>query len=264
MPKVSVVIAAFNCNDFIKETVESVLSQTLQDFEIIIVDDYSTDGTRDALRDLKDARIKLIFSAKNSGPSEARNEGMRRALGEYIAILDHDDKWMPTKLERQIELFDNDKDVGLVYCDCLLMDRSGRLIGGKKGRLFDFADPKRGHVFKDLILSNFIPTSAVIFRREIMDKAGLYDKQYFICQDFDYYLRISKLYKIDYIAEPLVLHRWFVGARTRHRETTLKEATLVTKKHLKENKFSFFETIRIRRAILAYQKELILFRMRNK
>ena len=111
-PKVSVVIGSYNCEKFIHETVQSVIDQTFRDWELIIVDDCSTDNTCQEISRIKDERIKLIRLDSNSGlPAAPRNVGIKNAKGDYIAFLDHDDIWLPEKLERQVAFLEKNKDI---------------------------------------------------------------------------------------------------------------------------------------------------------
>ena len=124
-PKVSIVIPTYNSEKFIDRTIKSVLNQTFQNFELIIVDDCSVDNTRKMIREFQkqDDRIKLIALEKNSGaPAHPKNVGIKNAKGEYIAFLDHDDEWLPKKLERQIELFIKNEKLGFVSCNAFIVD----------------------------------------------------------------------------------------------------------------------------------------------
>ena len=124
-PKISIIIPTFNCGDFIYRTIESVFAQTYKNYEIIIVDDGSTDSTKDKI-DLiskKGIPINYIYQA-NAGPAAARNTGIRNAAGEYITFLDADDFWIPEKLELQVDVLERESDIGLVYGDVKNYDGS--------------------------------------------------------------------------------------------------------------------------------------------
>src|SRR5262245_51722410 len=121
-PKVTVVIPVFNRAQAVQRAVASVLAQTCQDFEIIVVDDGSTDSTPAVVAALSDPRLTLIRHERNRGGSAARNTGYRAGSAPFVAFLDSDDEWLPTKLERQLEVFDNaDDTLGLVYTDATWM-----------------------------------------------------------------------------------------------------------------------------------------------
>jgi len=124
LAKVSTIIPAYNCERYIKETIESVLSQTYKDIELIIIDDGSTDRTGEIVRSFE-SKVEYIRQSKNTGPSAARNRGIEKAKGEYIAFLDGDDVWMPTKIEEQIKLLESNKDIALVYSNGYNVNLSG-------------------------------------------------------------------------------------------------------------------------------------------
>lgn len=152
MPKVSVIIPVYNCENFIEETLKSVLSQTYKDFEVIVVDDDSKDRTGEIVNVIKDKRIVYIHQ-ENGGVSMARNNGILNSKGEYIALLDHDDLWLPEKLERQMPTLESNSKIGLVYSDCHIVDSKGRITG----RSFKDHPPHRGNIIPDLFLGFLRP-----------------------------------------------------------------------------------------------------------
>src|SRR6188474_1008516 len=134
-PKVSVVIPVFNRPAAVRRAIDSVLAQTVQDFEIIVVDDGSTDGTAAAVTAIQDPRITLVKHDQRRGGSAARNSGIRASIAPYVAFLDSDDEWLPSKLERQLEVFENGKeDLGLVYtgADWVYSDGTARTFRGRR------------------------------------------------------------------------------------------------------------------------------------
>lgn len=206
MPAVSVVIPAYNCQDFIATAVDSALRQSYKDFEIIAVNDGSTDNTKNILEKFKD-KIKIIDQA-NGGPASARNTGVLNAMGEYIAFLDQDDAWFPEKLEMQMGLFGRDNGLGLVCSDAYIID--GKVFDKSDhspARYFTASPPSRGNVFAELFSKSFIATSTVIVRKSCFDKAGLFDPALTPIEDYDRWLRISFFYKVDFVDKPLVKYR---------------------------------------------------------
>jgi glycosyltransferase involved in cell wall biosynthesis len=201
MAKVSVIIPAYNSEVFISETIDSVLAQTYRDLEIVVVDDGSTDNTRGVLQQYGDG-IRYIYQ-RNSGVSTARNTGISIATGEYIALLDHDDLWLPEKLEKQIKILDADPDTALVYSDSYLMDFSGKLLG----RMFDSVQPHRGRVLAELFLENFIPCLTVVIRKQVLDKVGLFRPDLCIAEEYELFLKIVDLYPVDFVDAPLAKYR---------------------------------------------------------
>ncbi len=205
MPLVSVVIPAFNCEDTIKPTIDSINAQTFRDFEIIVVDDGSSDDTYSILDHMCNVenRIKLV-TQQNSGQAAARNHGIRLAEGSLIAFCDSDDQWFPDKLALQIPLFCN-KEVGLVYCGFrVLDDKTGEEIIIKK---CPFEKMRRGDVLSFLLRENFVAHSGVIIRKCCFKKAGYFDESVRFSDDWDMLLRIAANYKFDFVDKDLIWYR---------------------------------------------------------
>ncbi|MFC1511428.1 glycosyltransferase family 2 protein [Candidatus Margulisiibacteriota bacterium] len=188
MPEVSVIIPAYNYADFTVQAVESVLAQTYKNFELIVVDDGSTDGTGDALKRFGD-RIRYMYK-QNGGVSSARNLGIRLAKGKYIAFLDCDDLWLPNKLEESLKGF-GDKEVGLVHTDTYHMDAQGQDLFVQKSPGFS------GMVAERLLISGFISNPTVMVEKKCFDSVGLFDKKLFYA-DYDKCLFINFLNHISY------------------------------------------------------------------
>jgi glycosyltransferase involved in cell wall biosynthesis len=204
MPKVSVIIPCFNSQNTIQETIESVLAQTMQDFELIVVDDGSTDDTKQILSDFGN-RVKYLYR-ENGGQSAARNTGIRAAIGEFVAFVDSDDLWCPDKLEKQIRILE-DTTVDWCYCDCLYFCNSDSTSLGKHSDLFYPA--KEGWIAKSLLLGNCIASPTPLIRRSIFDQCGLFDESplFRIGEDWEMWLRIAAQYPVGYRAEVLAKHR---------------------------------------------------------
>ena len=202
-PKVSVLVPAYNAMKYLPETISSVLDQTYQDFEIIIVNDGSSDGIEAWAKQLVDSRIKFI-SQSNQGLANARNTGLSKAQGEYIAFMDADDLWLPTKLEKQVQILDNDRNIGLVYTWIAIIDENGNLQGKvRKNRV-------QGNVWLKLTTHNIVECGSVaLVRSECFGKVGLFDESLpFSCsEDWDMWLRIAAYYSFGLVKEPLVHYR---------------------------------------------------------
>lgn len=229
MAKVSAIIPAYNCEDYIKETIESVFSQTYRDIELIVVDDGSSDKTGEIAKSFG-SRLKYLHQSKNTGPSGARNRGIDQAKGEYIAFLDHDDIWLPNKIEEQLKLLEGSKDLALVYCNGYNVNLSGR----EMDTLFDIAKPYRGFVFEQLILDNFIPTSSVVVKKNILDEVGGFNERFLISQDFELYLRIAQFHKVDFADAPLFKHRLYPGSASNKKRKVLLDDTISITKFYRE------------------------------
>ena len=203
-PKVSVVITCYNYGQYVETALQSVFSQTFQDFEIILVDDGSTDNSEEKIRPfLSDSRLKYI-KQENSGQAKAKNRGINESSGEVIAFLDADDKWDKTKLEKQLPLFLN-KDVGVVYSKAKYIDEYDHPVNiVLKDK---YMRPRNGKVTDFLYMNNFVPFSSSIVRRACFDKFGLFDESLPMGIDWDLWLRLSTQYKFDFVDESLFIYR---------------------------------------------------------
>ena len=204
MPKISVIIPAYNAMDYLPETMESVLAQTHHDFEVIVVNDGSSDQTRQWVSQIKDPRVKLI-SQENKGLAGARNTGIAHAQGEYITFLDADDLWEPTKLEKQVRVLDENSEVGLVYTWVAYINDQG----GYTGKIVKYQ--AEGNVWQKLTQRNIIECGSVaMVRRSCFEAVGLFDwnlSRFNVNEDWDMWLRIAARYPFKVVKEPLVYYR---------------------------------------------------------
>ena len=196
MPSVSIITPTYNRAEYLKEAIESVLSQTFQDWELIVVNDGSTDHTVEVLNayTMRDRRIRSIHK-ENSGISEARNTALAIATGKYIAFIDDDDRWLPEKLEMQVKLMDSKPEVGFCYVRFQIYKKVEDRL--EKGTLFP---PFLATKFEELF-DAFIAPSAAIFRKTCLDQAGWFNVQYNRCEDFDLWLRVGQITQIAPIDE---------------------------------------------------------------
>lgn len=196
MVMISVVIPAYNAEKTIQQTIESVLNQTFQDFEIIVINDGSTDFTLDIISGINDSRIK-IFSYPNSGAAVSRNRGFDVAKGEYIALLDADDLWTSDKLEAQYNALKSHPQASVAYSWIDYIDQSGKFL--QSGRHLTF----NGNVYSELLIQNFLENgSNPLIRREAFAEVGGFDPSLLGGQDRDLYIRLSVNY--HFVAVPLV------------------------------------------------------------
>lgn len=224
-PRVSVIIPVYNGEDYLPATLESVISQTGKNWEIIAVNDGSADGSIKILENFaarNPGRIQVI-SVPNGGVSRARNTGVSVARGEYIAFLDQDDLWTPTKLEKQLEQFARDPDLGISFTNESIIDGSGNVL--RENVLILTAGKNRGFVFDHLVFENFIPISSVIMQKKLFEDLGEFDTHYSLAEDYDLLLKAVKRARVDYIDESLLLYREHGNSGT-HRKIDLltKEA----------------------------------------
>lgn len=211
-PIVSVIIPTYNRAHLIGRAIQSVLNQTYQDFEIIVVDDGSTDNTKEVVENFRkeNKRIRYIWYEKNKGGAVARNIGIRDAKGEYIAFLDSDDEWMPKKIEKQISLFDRCSDsIGVIYCSYYLQEDSFGYI--EKASL---SNMKRGNVY-NFLLNGWCPSSTSFFllKAQVFKKSGLFDENLCSFQDYDLWIRIAQYYEFEFIEEHLAIKHNHEGSQ---------------------------------------------------
>ena len=213
MPKISVIIPAYNAMTYLPETMATVLNQTVADFEVIVVNDGSSDETEQWVAQLVDPRVKLI-SQKNQGLAAARNTGIDHAKGEYLAFLDADDLWESTKLEKQVRCLEENPEVGLVYTWSALINEQGILTGRV------FKSHAEGNVWKTLIGYNIVWCGSVaMVRRSCFDRVGAFDRQlssFNNGEDWDMWLRIAAEYPFKVIKEPLVYYRQCLSSASRN------------------------------------------------
>ncbi len=198
-PAVTVVIPTFNRASIIGRAIRSVLSQTCREWELIVVDDASTDETEQVVKSFQDNRIKYIRHDRNRRVSAARNTGIRCAQGEYISFLDDDDEWLPQKLEKELEVFRNsDPEVGLVYTAKEILDEQGRVLRIRP------AD-RTGWVYEEMLCRNFIGTpSRFAVKKEVLDRLGGFDETFYNLEDYEVCLRVTKTSKIACVPSVLV------------------------------------------------------------
>lgn len=201
-PRVSVIIPAYNPGALVIDAIESVLAQTFQNFEIIVIDDASTDATYEQLRVYGD-RIRYVRQ-NHSGPAVARNRGVLLSCGQYIAFLDADDIWMPEKLEKQLPLLEQVPKNVLVYSDfnkTSIPDEN--LRSGLQAR----EHWVEGKEFQSLLRQNFIHMSSVLVRKDALAEAGLFDPKFTSAEDWDLWIRLADVGSFGFVDEILSHYR---------------------------------------------------------
>jgi glycosyltransferase involved in cell wall biosynthesis len=198
-PQVSVIIPTYNRGWIIKEAIDSVLAQDYTEFEVIVVDDGSTDHTSDILNSYGD--VIKVFSEKNKGVSAARNRGIEEASGTFIAFLDSDDLWLSQKLSVQIEFFNQTPDALICQTEEVWI-RNGLRVNPKKRH-----KKPSGMIFKPSLELCLISPSAVMIRRSLFDRVGEFDETLPACEDYDLWLRISCRFPVYLIDAPLIIKR---------------------------------------------------------
>jgi len=224
MALISVIIPAYNAVLTIKETIESVQKQTFTDWEIIVINDGSTDGTPEIIQSIKDERLK-IFNYKNGGLPVARNRGILHASGEFIAFLDADDLWAVDKLEMQLKALQQHPEAGVAYSWTCFMDvnEQGEPVAYLPSSQYSFT----GNVYQNLLVSDFIHSgSNTLIRKEAINSVGEFDPMLKSCEDWDYWLRLATHWDFIVVPEYQIFYRRTPGAMSSKVEV-MKEACLI-------------------------------------
>jgi GT2 family glycosyltransferase len=232
-----VVIAAFNAEGTIGETLESIAAQTFRDYEVIVVDDGSTDRTAEIVGLIAAERPQVVcLGQPNRGQPAARNRGIGAARGRYVAFVDADDLWMPEKLEKQVRYLDAHPEAGMVYSDAEVFDgASGKTLClvSDKCRLYE------GDVLERLFLKCFIPSPTPMVRRAVFDEVGLFDETrgFEMAEDWPMWLRIAARWRVGVVREPLAKYRIHGASQTRtaNVETTLKGRRLIVERAIERD-----------------------------
>jgi len=194
MPVVSVIITTYNRRQFLKEAIRSALDQDYVDKEVIVIDDGSTDGSEEEAKGLP---LRYICKS-NGGISSARNEGLREALGEYIAFLDVDDLWKKRKISTQMQVM-GQTGIRLTYTDEVWIRNGVRLNQKLRHRKYS------GHIFEHCLPLCIISPSSAVIHRSVFDDVGFFDESLPVCEDYDMWLRITARYPVVFIEKPLIV-----------------------------------------------------------
>lgn len=200
--RVSVVIPTYNYAGHVAGAVDSVLQQTYHDYELIVVDDGSSDNTRDALAPYGSS-ISLIRQ-ENGGVSSARNHGILESDGEFVAFLDADDRWVPEKLEKQVAFMDANPHFSMSYTDMSHVV-NGRLVNSSYIHENGYRHFGSGHIFEQILQEGFIFTPTVIVRKECFNEVGFFDPFLTTCEDVDMWLRIADRFEVGFLDDPLAV-----------------------------------------------------------
>ena len=195
MPMVSVIIPTHNRASALRRAVQSVLGQAFSDYEVIVVDDGSTDDTSDVIAGFG-PRVQYVRQ-ESKGPSAARNLGIRRSTGRYVAFLDDDDEFLPGKLEVQAAFMEDAPDFGMTYSAVEAVDESGRVVPDY------YPTSLSGWIYRDIVFGCSIATPTVMIRREVLSDVGPFDEKMRIGEDMDLWRRVSRRYPIGLIRQPL-------------------------------------------------------------
>jgi glycosyltransferase involved in cell wall biosynthesis len=197
---VSVLIPTFNYAHYIQECIESVRQQELENVEIIVVDDCSTDDTEAVVAALRAEDLRYVRHERNRGPAGARNTGLRLARGRYVALLDADDAMNPDNLSRKVEVLDRHPDVVLVHSAAVPIDEKGRALTPSRPTRATRTDNVRlEHPFPRILYENPVMASAAVVRKDALDRIGGFDPGLHRAEDWDLWVRLSRPFLFAYI-----------------------------------------------------------------
>ncbi len=201
MPLVSVIIPTYNRVYILHKAIESVLSQTFKDIELIVIDDASTDGTSELVKSYaKKSKIPVIYwkNKKRLGPAASRNKGIKLAKGRFIAFLDSDDWFLPEKLEKQVKFFQQNLSYYLVQTEERWYKQGKRIFPKRIHR------KAKGYFFHRAVRLCVVSMSTVMIKRELFKEVGLFDPTFPVCEDYEFWLRVSLKFPVGLIEEELV------------------------------------------------------------
>lgn len=223
MPVVSINLCCYNSERYLAATLDSIVAQTYRDWELVIINDGSRDSTEEIVKRYVAAGWPIQYHPQaNAGLGAARNKALELSRGEFIALIDHDDLWMPDKLERQVALFANPR-VGLVYSDALVIGADERVV-----RPYMPHDRMaRGNVLNDLFLADFLACSTAVIRRSAIDEVGPFRPELRITEEYELWFRIAGKYEFDFVDAPLMKWRLHATNATWNSKRTRDENAAV-------------------------------------
>jgi len=229
---------AYNAEKFIAEAIESILNQTFRDFEFVIIDDCSTDGTAKIIQKFaaKDSRIVFLQNEQNLKISKTLNRGIVIAKGKYIARMDADDWSYPNRLQKQFDFMEKNPEIGISGGAVDICDEKMTIAGRRNYNLSDSC------IRKKIFRYNPFAHPAIIIRKDILQKSGLYDDDFNLAEDYELYFRIGKYAKFANLEDILLKYRFFSGSSTGKSTKKMELATIKARnKHLSEYNMGFFD-----------------------
>jgi len=225
---VSVIIPVYNRESLIASTLDSVLNQSYSQLDIIVVNDGSSDKTNEILSvyQANYSQKITVINQNNQGQIKARNNGIKKAKGEYIAFLDSDDLWLGNKLEKQLPLFNNG-NVGLVFSGNYNINNAGDIIATEP-----IESVLGTNIYKDLLVENLMAGGSVVIKHKTLIDVGLFDESLEAAENWDLWIRISRIYKADFIREPLMKYRIHSGNMSKNSSLMLSATKSILDKHL--------------------------------
>jgi len=253
MPKVSVIIPTYNRAHFLTQAIDSVFAQTFKDYEILIVDDGSTDHSVDVIKQYGD-RVRYIYQ-ENEGPPGAMNTGVENTTGEYYVVLGNDDMLMPDMLERQLAVMEKDPDLAFVCAGTYFVDEEGEIIKTSKDGRY------REKTFKSLLSDNFVWHLTTVVRRSMADEVGHFDENLYTTHDYNLWIHLALKHKFEYTDAPLAKFRQHPGNTSKKLDIFLKDHLTILDKETVASQLTFGEK-KYYRALVYYR--FGMFYARNK
>jgi glycosyltransferase involved in cell wall biosynthesis len=208
--KVTVVMPNYNYAKYLSESIQSVLTQSHKDLELIVIDDCSKDNSVEILREWakRDPRVFVLENKINQGAAESQNLALKRMSGDFLALCDADDVWYPQKLEIQLNLLSKNPRAGLAHAQAVIIDSQGKPTGKTFTEEYNPSVPRNsGDVFDQIVTTNYPCSSSTIIRRECVEYAGRFDNQLKYLYDWTYWVRVARKYEFVYVPEPLLSYR---------------------------------------------------------
>lgn len=224
MPKLSVIMPSYNSAKYLKEAISSVLEQSFSDFELIIIDDGSTDNTQDILKAFDDKRLKLLRNGKNLGIVASLNHGLKLATGDYIIRFDSDDVMLAGRLEKQTKFLDNNPEMVVVGSWAETIDENGQGLGA-----YDYPPQDDAAIRKYILKHNPFIHSSTAIRRETLLKANGYRQAFIHIEDYELWTRLLRLGQGANLSERLIKYRLNQGGITKRKNITMRIKGLVVR-----------------------------------
>ncbi|MDN5940438.1 MAG: glycosyltransferase [Nitrospira sp.] len=235
MPRVSIIIPAYNCARYIGRALDSVCAQTYKDYEILVVDDGSTDDTKDVV--MQYGRKVTYLYQQNRGVSAARNHAISKSSGELLAYLDADDMWYPEKLERQVAFLDAHHECGMIHSEISVINEQDEILYVRFNQETKRSVPQ-GYCIEALLRCSHIQTLTVVERRNYFERAGVFDERLPIAQDYLHWIMIAAGGQgVGYLAEPLGKYRWRTGSLMGNSTRLLEDYAQIYDILLQEKRF---------------------------
>lgn len=252
---VSVIVPTYNREKVVLKAIDSILKQTYTNLECIVVDDGSTDNTEKAILQIEDSRLHYIKLEKNSGPSIARNVGIRESRGNYIAFNDSDDLWLINKLELQMKKIKKEDEVGMVYCG-YSYQKNGKEIKIPSDKYERYL--LEGYIFDSLWQNNKVGTPTILIKKKCIDVCGEFAENLYSLEDWEFVLRIARQYKIAYVNKILVHAHYSPGGVNEKYELQAEAIWQIIKCHynMKQNNMQMIHLLFNKLALVTDRKKI--------